>query len=48
MVGTSPSREPGKRIALGEVTPESLLEVREVYDTSFLGSKARDGARAAK
>ncbi|MEE4490148.1 cupin domain-containing protein [Streptomyces sp. BE230] len=35
-----------KRIALGEVTPESLLEVQELYDTYFLGSKAWDGARA--
>ncbi|MEU9201000.1 cupin domain-containing protein [Streptomyces sp. NPDC048332] len=35
-----------KRIALGEVTPESLLEVQEVYDTYFLGSEAWDGARA--
>ncbi|MER6115686.1 cupin domain-containing protein [Streptomyces sp. NPDC001743] len=35
-----------KRIALGEVTPESLLEVQELYDTYFLGSTAWDGARA--
>ncbi|MEU1365781.1 cupin domain-containing protein [Streptomyces sp. NPDC005803] len=34
-----------KRIALGEVTPESLLEVQELYDTYFLGSTAWDGAR---
>ncbi|MFJ2092016.1 cupin domain-containing protein [Streptomyces sp. NPDC087901] len=37
-----------KRIALGEVTPESLLEVQEVYDTYFLGSEAWDGARAGR
>lgn len=35
-----------KRIALGEVAPDSLLEVQELYDTYFLGSTAWDGARA--
>jgi quercetin dioxygenase-like cupin family protein len=35
-----------QRIALGEASPESLLEVQERYDTHFLGSPAWDGERA--
>ncbi|NYV74719.1 cupin domain-containing protein, partial [Streptomyces sp. UH6] len=34
-----------RRIALGEVTPESLLEVQEVYDTYFLPSAVWDDER---
>ncbi len=34
-----------QRIHLGEVTPESLLEVQELYDTHFLHSEAWDGRR---
>ncbi len=42
-----------QRVALGEVTPESLLEVQELYDNHFLGSQAwerrnRRGAGAAR
>jgi quercetin dioxygenase-like cupin family protein len=36
-----------QRIALGEATPESLLEIQEVYDTYFLQSPAWDTARRA-
>ncbi|MBX7550701.1 cupin domain-containing protein [Streptomyces sp. NPDC004232] len=32
-----------QRIRLGEVTPESLLEVQELYDNHFLRSDAWDG-----
>ncbi|NUP41313.1 MAG: cupin domain-containing protein [Streptomyces sp.] len=35
-----------QRIGLGQATPESLLEVQEVYDTYFLRSAAWDAARA--
>jgi len=34
-----------QRIALGEVTRESLLEVQELYDNHFLKSEAWDGRR---
>ncbi|MET8245941.1 cupin domain-containing protein [Streptomyces sp. NPDC005202] len=34
-----------QRIRLGEVTPESLLEVQELYDNHFLRSEAWDGRR---
>ncbi|MFE9095398.1 cupin domain-containing protein [Streptomyces sp. NPDC007264] len=34
-----------QRIALGEATPESLLEVQELYDNHFLPSAAWDGRR---
>ncbi|MGW0884038.1 cupin domain-containing protein [Streptomyces sp. NPDC002671] len=34
-----------KRIRLGEVTPESLLEVQELYDNHFLKSEVWDGRR---
>ncbi|MFI1166801.1 cupin domain-containing protein [Streptomyces sp. NPDC020801] len=34
-----------QRIALGEATPESLLEVQELYDNHFLRSAAWDGRR---
>lgn len=34
-----------QRIALGEVTRESLLEVQELYDNHFLKSTAWDGRR---
>ncbi|MER5596042.1 cupin domain-containing protein [Streptomyces sp. NPDC002265] len=34
-----------QRIRLGEVSPESLLEVQELYDNHFLRSKAWDGRR---
>ncbi|MFJ3338582.1 cupin domain-containing protein [Streptomyces sp. NPDC086766] len=34
-----------QRIHLGEVTPESLLEVQELYDNHFLHSEAWDGRR---
>ncbi|MET8582680.1 cupin domain-containing protein [Streptomyces collinus] len=34
-----------RRVALGEVTPESLLEVQELYDNHFLRSAAWDGRR---
>ncbi|RII13854.1 Cupin domain protein [Streptomyces sp. YIM 130001] len=36
-----------QRIALGEVTPESLLEVQEIYDNYFLQSATWAEARAA-
>ncbi|WP_432029183.1 cupin domain-containing protein [Streptomyces sp. 1222.5] len=32
-----------RRIHLGEVTPESLLEVQELYDNHFLRSESWDG-----
>ncbi|PKW10226.1 Mannose-6-phosphate isomerase, cupin superfamily [Streptomyces sp. 1222.5] len=32
-----------RRIRLGEVTPESLLEVQELYDNHFLRSESWDG-----
>ena len=35
-----------QRIRLGEVTPESLLEVQELYDNHFLRSDAWDGRHA--
>ncbi|MGW1987062.1 cupin domain-containing protein [Streptomyces collinus] len=35
-----------RRVALGEVTPESLLEVQELYDNHFLRSAAWDARRA--
>jgi hypothetical protein len=35
-----------ERIAYGEVPPESLLEVEEVYDTYFMNSPAWESARA--
>ncbi|MFF4489184.1 cupin domain-containing protein [Streptomyces sp. NPDC001544] len=34
-----------QRVALGEVTRESLLEVQELYDNHFLKSAAWDGRR---
>ncbi|WP_225837869.1 cupin domain-containing protein [Streptomyces sp. NK08204] len=34
-----------QRIRLGEVAPESLLEVQELYDNHFLKSDAWDGRR---
>ncbi|MFE2579081.1 cupin domain-containing protein [Streptomyces sp. NPDC059378] len=34
-----------QRIRLGEVSPESLLEVQELYDNHFLRSEAWDGRR---
>ncbi|MFB7498218.1 cupin domain-containing protein [Streptomyces sp. NPDC056161] len=34
-----------RRIRLGEATPESLLEVQELYDNHFLRSAAWDGRR---
>ncbi|MFF3329887.1 cupin domain-containing protein [Streptomyces sp. NPDC002888] len=34
-----------QRIRLGEVTPESLLQVQELYDNHFLRSKAWDERR---
>ncbi|MFB7337272.1 cupin domain-containing protein [Streptomyces adustus] len=34
-----------QRIRLGEVGPESLLEVQELYDNHFLRSEAWDGRR---
>ncbi|MFJ8201186.1 cupin domain-containing protein [Streptomyces sp. NPDC096152] len=34
-----------QRIHLGEVTPESLLEVQELYDNHFLHSEPWDGRR---
>lgn len=34
-----------RRIALGEVTRESLLDVQELYDNHFLKSEAWDGRR---
>ncbi|MER6467905.1 cupin domain-containing protein [Streptomyces collinus] len=34
-----------RRVALGEVTPESLLEVQELYDNHFLRSAAWDARR---
>lgn len=34
-----------QRVALGEVTPESLLEVQELYDNHFLRSAAWEGRR---
>jgi quercetin dioxygenase-like cupin family protein len=34
-----------QRIALGEASPESLLEVQELYDNHFLRSEAWDGRR---
>ncbi|MFI6566695.1 cupin domain-containing protein [Streptomyces sp. NPDC050534] len=34
-----------QRIRLGEVTPESLLEVQELYDNHFLRSAVWDGRR---
>ncbi|MFI7503154.1 cupin domain-containing protein [Streptomyces sp. NPDC049687] len=34
-----------QRIRLGEATPESLLEVQELYDNHFLRSDAWDGRR---
>ncbi|NJP44574.1 cupin domain-containing protein [Actinacidiphila epipremni] len=34
-----------QRIGLGEATPESLLEVQEVYDTYFLQSQAWEAER---
>ncbi|WP_031512364.1 cupin domain-containing protein [Streptomyces sp. NRRL F-5123] len=36
-----------QRIALGQATPESLLEVQEVYDTYFLQSPAWESTRRA-
>ncbi|SHH93139.1 cupin domain-containing protein [Streptomyces sp. 3214.6] len=35
-----------QRIRLGETTPESLLEVQELYDTHFLRSDAWEGRRS--
>ncbi|MGW0410935.1 cupin domain-containing protein [Streptomyces collinus] len=35
-----------RRVALGELTPESLLEVQELYDNHFLHSAAWDARRA--
>ncbi|MEU7722258.1 cupin domain-containing protein [Streptomyces tibetensis] len=34
-----------RRVALGEVTPESLLEVQELYDNHFLKSEAWENRR---
>lgn len=34
-----------QRIRLGEATPESLLEVQELYDNHFLRSETWDGRR---
>lgn len=34
-----------QRIALGEATPESLLEVQELYDNHFLRSEVWEGRR---
>ena len=34
-----------QRIRLGEATPESLLEVQELYDNHFLKSDAWEGRR---
>ncbi|MGW5368054.1 cupin domain-containing protein [Streptomyces sp. NPDC004009] len=34
-----------RRVALGEATPESLLEVQELYDNHFLASQAWDARR---
>jgi mannose-6-phosphate isomerase-like protein (cupin superfamily) len=34
-----------RRIALGEATPESLLEVQELYDNHFLSSEVWDARR---
>ncbi|MFF4861936.1 cupin domain-containing protein [Streptomyces sp. NPDC002405] len=34
-----------QRIRLGEVTPESLLEVQDLYDNHFLSSRAWDARR---
>jgi mannose-6-phosphate isomerase-like protein (cupin superfamily) len=34
-----------QRVRLGEVTPESLLEVQDLYDNHFLRSTAWDGRR---
>ena len=36
------------RIAQGQVAPESLLEVQELYDTFFLDSPAWRGARSSE
>ncbi|GAA2290902.1 hypothetical protein GCM10010149_42600 [Nonomuraea roseoviolacea subsp. roseoviolacea] len=36
-----------ERIAYGKVPPESLLDVQELYDTSFRTSEAWDRARKA-
>ncbi|MFF8729618.1 cupin domain-containing protein [Streptomyces sp. NPDC015171] len=35
-----------RRVALGEVTPESLLEVQDLYDNHFLKSAAWDARRS--